>query len=72
MGNPIVAYEFLNAHLPKNVLDSLDMKTLQLEKESFIEPDLSSSFSDVVFSAKFGNNQDGYIFILLEHQSTSD
>ena len=69
--NPIVAYEFLDCHLPKEVLAIIDTTTLTLEKESFVEPSLRSSISDVLFSAKF-NDSDGYIFLLLEHQSTPD
>ena len=67
--NPIVAYEFIETHLPKEVFASIDTTTLTLEKESFIEQDLVNSASDVLFSAKFDGN-DGYIFLLLEHQST--
>ncbi|WP_425363557.1 Rpn family recombination-promoting nuclease/putative transposase [Candidatus Tisiphia endosymbiont of Hybos culiciformis] len=69
MENPIVAKEFLATHLPKDVLALIDSTTLKLEKDSFIEPDLTESISDVLFSVKF-NDTDGYIFLLLEHQST--
>jgi predicted transposase YdaD len=41
MENPIVAKEFLATHLPKDVLTLIDSTTLKLEKDSFIEPDLS-------------------------------
>ncbi|OZG32210.1 Rpn family recombination-promoting nuclease/putative transposase [Rickettsia endosymbiont of Culicoides newsteadi] len=71
MENPIVAKEFLVTHLPKDVLALIDSTSLKLEKDSFIEPDLSETISDVLFSVKF-NDQDGYIFLLLEHQSTVD
>ena len=40
--NPIVAYEFIETHLPKNLLDIIDMSSLKLEKESFVEQDLAS------------------------------
>jgi predicted transposase/invertase (TIGR01784 family) len=68
MENPIVAHEFLRVYLPKDVQDVIDTKTLKLEKDSFLSTELDSSFSDVLFSAKF-NGDDGYIFLLLEHQS---
>lgn len=73
--NHIVADEFLEAHLPQEILSIIDTKTLKLEKESFVEPDLTSSISDVLFSCKLdnnGNGEDGYIHLLLEHQSTPD
>ena len=69
--NPIVAYELLQAHLPQEVLAIIDTSTLKLEKESFVEPDLSTSIADVLFSVKF-NDTDGYIYLLLEHQSTPE
>lgn len=67
----MVAYDFLKTHLLKDVLAIIDTSTLKIENASFIEPRLTRSSSDVLFSAKF-NDQDGYIFILLEHQSTAD
>ncbi|KAJ6625043.1 Recombination-promoting nuclease pSLT051 [Pseudolycoriella hygida] len=71
MENPIVAKEFLATHLPKDILALIDRTTLKLEKDSFIESDLSETISDILFSVKF-NDKDGYIFLLLEHQSTVD
>ena len=69
--NPMVANELIEAHLPKDVLDIMDMSSLKPEKESFVEADLTNSVSDVLFSAKFNGNN-GYIYLLLEHQSTQD
>src|SRR3982750_4421461 len=71
MENPIVAKEFFEAHLPSNIKNMLDTDSLKLEKDSFIEQNLQSSYTDVLFSAKF-NNKDGYLYLLLEHQSTCD
>ena len=42
-----------------------------MEKGSFVEPNLKKSISDILFSAKF-NSEDGYLFLLLEHQSKPD
>lgn len=71
MENPLVAQEFINNYLPKDILKIIDTKTLKLEKETFIEDDLTKSYSDVLLSCKF-NKQDGYIFFLLEHQSSPE
>lgn len=46
--NPLVAQEFINTYLPKDVLKTIDPKTLNLEKETYIEDDLKKSFSDVL------------------------
>lgn len=64
--NPIVAREFFEAHLPKGVRKKVDLLTLKIEKESFIEDKLKASISDVLFSVKFDSN-DGYLYILTEH-----
>ncbi|XVN43657.1 MAG: Rpn family recombination-promoting nuclease/putative transposase [Candidatus Rickettsia vulgarisii] len=50
------------------MLKTINPKTLKLEKDTFIEDDLTGSYSDVLLSCKF-NKQDGYIMLLLEHQS---
>lgn len=69
--NPIVAREFFEAHLPQRVRNKVDIATLKIEKESFIEEKLKTSISDVLFSVKFDGN-DGYLYILTEHQSKPD
>jgi predicted transposase/invertase (TIGR01784 family) len=69
--NPIVAKEFFQAHLPKRIQAIVDTSTLKMEKDSFIEQNLKNSISDVLFSIKAGNS-DGYLYLLLEHQSTPD
>ena len=69
--NPIVAKEFFEMHLPKEIKAMFSSHTLKMEKESFVEADLKHSISDILFSAKFKNDT-GYLWILLEHQSTPD
>src|SRR5689334_13283946 len=69
--NPLVAKEFFDAHLPHDVRAMINIDTLKLEKDSFVEQNLNSSITDVLFSTKF-NDEDGYLYLLLEHQSTSD
>jgi len=69
--NKIVAREFFETHLPENIKSILSYDTLQIEKESFVEQNLKNSISDVLFSAKINNNE-SYLYLLLEHQSTPD
>lgn len=47
------------------------MKTLKLESSSFIDDDLRESYSDVLWSVKTEQGP-GYIYCLIEHQSTSN
>ncbi|MDD9335759.1 MAG: Rpn family recombination-promoting nuclease/putative transposase [Rickettsiaceae bacterium] len=71
MENPLVAHEFLNAHLPKHIKALIDFPSLKFENTSFVEQNLRDSISDVLFSAKF-DGKDGYLFLLVEHQSSAD
>ena len=59
------ARDFLHIHLPKH------LRTLQLESGSFIEEDLRASHSDILYSLKTHGGE-GYIYILIEHQSSPD
>lgn len=71
MENPMVAKEFFETNLPQEILDITDLSSLKMEKDSFIDQELTSSFSDVLFSSKL-NGEDGYFYLLVEHQSKPD
>ncbi|BAW82900.1 Rpn family recombination-promoting nuclease/putative transposase [Rickettsia japonica] len=47
------------------------MKLLEWKKDSFVGRSLKKSIVDILFSAKF-NNENGYLFLLLENHSTPD
>ncbi|MBP1016083.1 Rpn family recombination-promoting nuclease/putative transposase [Serratia fonticola] len=65
------ARDFLEMHLPPDLLQSCDLNTLKLEPGSFIERDLRAYYSDVLYSLKAGKD-DGYVYALIEHQSSPD
>ncbi|QDQ25431.1 Rpn family recombination-promoting nuclease/putative transposase [Chitinimonas arctica] len=69
--NPDTARDFLKVHLPPALRDRCDLSTLRLESSSFIEPDLCAYYSDILYSVETAG-QDGYIYVLIEHQSTAD
>jgi hypothetical protein len=71
-GNLEVAADFLRNYLPAEILSRLDLGTLELEKESFIAPELRESFSDLLFSVKASGDIRVFIFLLLEHKSAPD
>lgn len=68
---PDTARDFLAFHLPAPIHALCDMKTLKLESSSFIDDDLRESYSDVLWSVKTEQGP-GYIYCLIEHQSTSN
>lgn len=69
--NPLVAQDFFAAHLPEKIKRLLDLNTLTIQKESFIEESLQKSFSDVLFTTKY-QDKPAYLYLLAEHQSSSD
>ncbi|EDW4369033.1 Rpn family recombination-promoting nuclease/putative transposase [Salmonella enterica subsp. diarizonae] len=68
---PEIAREFMALHLPAELRAICDLSTLKLESGSFVEDDLRQYFSDVLYSLKTTDG-DGYIHVLLEHQSSPD
>lgn len=69
--HPETARDFLDVHLPPALHQACDLNTLRLESSSFIEEDLRAYYSDVLYSLKAGQS-DGYIYALIEHQSSPD
>jgi len=68
---PDVARDFMQLHLPAELRAICDLTTLKLESGSFVEDDLRQFYSDVLYSLKTSAG-DGYIHVLIEHQSTPD
>ncbi|HAU2960457.1 TPA: Rpn family recombination-promoting nuclease/putative transposase [Salmonella enterica subsp. diarizonae] len=68
---PDIARDFMELHLPTELRAICDLSTLKLESGSFVEDDLRQYFSDVLYSLKTTAG-DGYIHVLVEHQSTPD
>lgn len=66
-----IARQFLEIHLPPRLLQRCDLDTLQLIPTTFIERDLSALYSDVLMSMKMEGGE-GYIYALIEHQSSPD
>ncbi|MCW1876295.1 Rpn family recombination-promoting nuclease/putative transposase [Erwinia sp. INIA-01] len=69
--SPDTARDFIELHLPVEFKSVCDLRTLKLESGSFIEEDLRASYCDVLYSLKTTSG-DGYIHVLIEHQSTPD
>ncbi|MGH9936891.1 MAG: Rpn family recombination-promoting nuclease/putative transposase, partial [Blastocatellia bacterium] len=51
-GDLTVAADFMRCYLPTEILSRLELGTLRIEKESFVDPDLRGAFSDLLFSVK--------------------
>lgn len=62
------AQDFLQHHLPHDVLVLLDLESLEIAKDSFIEEDLRDYYSDLLYGVKIAGRP-GYVYILFEHKS---
>ncbi|PAV02819.1 ISNCY family transposase [Arsenophonus sp. ENCA] len=71
LGDITIARDFLQIHLPEKLRQLCDFSTLAMESGSFIEPDLRSQCSDMLYSVQTTSGR-GYIYCLLEHQSRAE
>jgi hypothetical protein len=69
--SPENAPAFFKGHLPRELAEALDWTSLTLEPCSFIDPQLSSSESDLLFHISL-HQSDAFIYLLFEHQSSED
>ncbi|PCJ26136.1 MAG: transposase [Rickettsiales bacterium] len=66
------AIEFLEDYLPAEIQKSVDLSTINVEPESYVEDTLRKKMSDLVYSVKTKEGDDAFIYLLLEHQSSVD
>jgi predicted transposase/invertase (TIGR01784 family) len=71
LSHPKVMEEFMQANLPAKIKDSIDFRSIELQKESFIDDKLRLKIADLLYGVKF-DGKPGYIYILLEHASKPD
>ena len=65
------AKSFLKNYLPAPVLKLVQLDTLEICKDSFIEKDLKDFYSDMLYKVRIGNAQ-GFVYFLFEHKSYPD
>ena len=63
--------EFLADYLPVELLNIMDMSTIEAQKDTYLDKDLREQFSDLLFRVQI-NNKDSYIYLLFEHKSYRD
>ena len=71
MQNPEVARDFLMAHLPADLTKKIDLKSIVVCPNTFIDEELLLTESDVLIKCTI-DEKEGFIYILAEHQSTKD
>ncbi len=68
LGYIAVAQDFLEVHLLPHLRERCDFSTLSMESGSFIEDDLRTQCSDMLYSVQ-ANLGKGYIYTVVEHQA---
>ena len=69
---PDQAEQFLSTFLPTEISSHLDLMTLESQPESFVDADLQSHYSDLLYKVSLHNGQLGYLYLLFEHKSYPD
>jgi len=72
LSKPESAKDFLTYYVPEKLLKQLDLSTIIVQPESYIEENLKKSFSDIVYEIKTKTKESAFIYVLLEHQSKPD
>ncbi len=68
---PENARAFFKNHLPPELAVALDWSSLSLEPGSFIDPQFTSSESDLLFHIRLQQSE-AFLYLLFEHQSSED
>ncbi len=66
-----IARSFLEENLPPQIKALVDLNTLSICKDSFIESDMKEYYSDILYKARFGKKT-GFLYVLFEHKSRPD
>jgi predicted transposase/invertase (TIGR01784 family) len=66
-----VAADFFNHHLPSKVRQALNVESLKLIQQSYVDNGMQESISDLVFSCELADKP-AYLALLVEHQSSPD
>ncbi len=70
-GRVTSASDLLANYLPTDLVETIDISTLEPQKGSFLDEKLKEEFSDLLFKIMI-NNKEGYIYFLFEHKSYKD
>ncbi len=72
LARPEAARDLLLNYLPSEVVAWLDLSSLDLRKDSFVDGNLREHFSDMLYQVKLKDERAAYVYVLLEHKSYPD
>ena len=74
LGDVRVAREFFEHYLPASVRTVVDLSVLRLQNATFVDPELSTGTSDLLYQTAFRlpQQETGYIYLTVEQQTEPD
>ena len=72
MDYPETHRAFFAETLPVEVLALVDLETIEVTKDHFVNDEMRHLYSDKVFTVKIKGGYHGFLYLLLEHQSKPD
>ena len=66
---PEVGRNYIENYVPPEIVACLDLSTLEMCKDSFIDPELREHFSDYLCRLRLKNGNEAYVYFLMEHKS---
>jgi predicted transposase/invertase (TIGR01784 family) len=69
---PEAANDFLRHYLPPEVAEQLDLTATELVKDSFVDAELQTHYSDLLYKVRLLGGGDAYVYTLFEHKSLPD
>lgn len=71
-GDLKTAREFFKLYLPTELVAALAWRTLELDKDTYVNERLREYFSDLVFRVRCKDGGAALLYLLLEHKSTPE
>ena len=56
-------------YLPADVAALFDLETLEVSKDSFVDEELRSHYSDLLYQVACRDGMPGFVYLLFEHKS---
>jgi len=70
-GRKDIAKSFIKEYLPQDLCKSLELKSLEISKDSYVDKEMSEHFSDIVYKINI-LGKSSFIYLLFEHKSYDD
>lgn len=72
ISQPGARRDFLRFYLPEKIVRLIEPDTAERVEDSFVDEELKEHLSDLLFRVKLKNKGEAFIYVLLEHKSSSD